>query len=74
MAAIYFETPHLASAQLANNIGGNMIEGLMYQVIDGKAVEVIRWGEKLLPLSNPLTKEVVGQLVLKLEGIHEETI
>lgn len=41
-------------------------EGHMYQIIDGAVVEVVRHGEELLPITNPITSEIVGQQVLKL--------
>lgn len=49
---------------------GNEIK--MYQIIGGETTEVIRWGEELLPVTNPLTREVIGQLVLKLEMNSED--
>lgn len=39
----------------------------MYQIIDGETIEVIRWGDELLPINHPLATEVIGQLVLELE-------
>lgn len=44
---------------------GNEIK--MYQIIEGETIQVVRWGEELLPVTNPLTREIVGQLALKLE-------
>jgi len=43
-----------------------MKEGHMYQVIEDKTVEVVRWGDVLLPITNPLVHEIVGQLTLEL--------
>lgn len=39
----------------------------MYQFHKGELTEVVRWGNELLPITNPLTQEIVGQLALKLE-------
>lgn len=41
-------------------------EGHMYRVIEGEVVEVVRHGDELLPVTDPITREIVGQQVLML--------
>jgi hypothetical protein len=43
-----------------------MKEGTMYRVIDGETVEMVRWGDKILRVDDPLLNECIGQLVLEL--------
>lgn len=38
----------------------------MYQIIDGQVVQVVRWGDQLLPITDPLTRQTIGQLTLEL--------
>lgn len=43
-----------------------MREGHMYQIHDGQVVEVVRRGDELVPITDPIVHECVGQLVLEL--------
>lgn len=38
----------------------------MYRVINDEVVEVVRHGDELLPVTDPITRELVGQQVLRL--------
>lgn len=39
----------------------------MYQIHDGKLIEVVRHGDELLLATDPRVSQIVGQLVLELE-------
>jgi hypothetical protein len=38
----------------------------MYQIIGGKAVEVVRHGDELLPITDNRLSQIVGQQILEL--------
>lgn len=49
----------------------------MYQIINGQVTEVVRRGDVLMPITDPLVHECIGQLVLDLtqgENNEQETI
>jgi hypothetical protein len=41
-------------------------EGHMYQVINNEVVEVVRRGDVLVPITDPIVYECIGQLTLEL--------
>jgi hypothetical protein len=43
----------------------------MYQIINEEVVEVVRHGDEILPVTDPRTSQIVGQLVLDLYGENE---
>ena len=40
--------------------------GIMYQIINGEPVQVKRWGDELLPITDDRVNQIVGQGVLFL--------
>jgi hypothetical protein len=38
----------------------------MYQIINEEVVEVVRHGDELLPVTDPRTSQILGQLTLEL--------
>lgn len=43
----------------------------MYQIINEEVVEVVRHGDEILPVTDPRTSQIVGQLVLDLYGENQ---
>lgn len=43
----------------------------MYQIINEEVVEVVRHGDEIMPITDPRTSQIVGQLVLDLYGENE---
>jgi hypothetical protein len=43
----------------------------MYQIINEEVIEVVRHGDEILPVTDPRTSQIVGQLVLDLYGETE---
>jgi hypothetical protein len=43
-----------------------MVQGEMYQVINGEPVQVVRHGDELLPITDPRVHQCLGQLVLEI--------
>lgn len=38
----------------------------MYQIINEEVVEVVRHGDEILPVTDPRTSQILGQLTLEL--------
>lgn len=43
-----------------------VVEGKLYRIIGNAVIEVVLHGEELLPITDPITKEIPGQLALDL--------
>lgn len=54
-----------------------VVQGHMYRVMGGHIVEVVRHGDQLLPVTDPLVRETIGQGTLNLyteDGDENPTI
>ena len=45
----------------------------MYQIINKEVVEVVRHGDEIMPVTDPRTSQIVGQLVLDLWSQNENS-
>lgn len=48
--------------------GRPMLPGRMYRLIGQRTVEIVRWGDELLPVTDDRVNQIEGQL--QIDGIH----
>jgi len=46
----------------------------MYQIIEGEVAEVVRRGDVIMPITDLLASEIVGQQVLKIWSEDEDIV
>jgi hypothetical protein len=54
-------------------ISSTAIHNRMYQIINNEITEVVRHGDELLPVTDPRTSQIIGQLVLDIWGKDENS-
>lgn len=56
---------------IENMVDSTAAHNRMYQIINEEVVEVVRHGDEIMPITDPRTSQIVGQLVLDLYGENE---
>lgn len=56
---------------IENMVNSTAEHNRMYQIINEEVIEVVRHGNEILPVTDPRTSQIVGQLVLDLYGENE---